>query len=136
MDQNIEAVLSMAIFLLVFSAANYVCIATYAASIDSKLDYTLRHYASIVAGELLLNSSDSVDYWRSLVPSDDPSLYGLPETVRLWINTTCISINDLSEPETVWSSATSMPPAFRTGECIKMSEVAGGLAIVVIVRAW
>lgn len=136
MDQNIEAVLSMALFLLVFSAANYVCIATYAASIDSKLDYTLRHYASIVAGELLLNSSDSADYWQSLMPSDDPSLYGLPETVCLWINTTCISISGLSEPGAVWSRATSPPPAFRTGECIKLSEVPGGLAIVVIVRAW
>ncbi len=136
MDQNIEAVLSMTVFILVFSAVNYVCIATYATSIDSKLDHTLSHYASIAGGLMLINASDSEEYWQSFVPSDDPLLYGLPGSVRLWVNVTCISISGLCEPTTVWSRATSQPPAFRAGECVKMSEIGGGMAIIVTIMAW
>ncbi|GEM_PF-2665422 len=136
MDQNLEAILSMTIFLLVFGVTNYVCIATYVASIDSKLDYAMNHYAAIVAGAMFINASNSEEGWQSLVPSDDPLIYGIPGSVKLWINTTCISMSASFQPVPVWSRVSSLQPAFRTGECIKMSEIGGGQAIIVTVRAW
>ncbi len=136
MDQNFEAVLSMAIFVLIFSTANYVCTATYASAIATKLDCTLSHYASIAGDVMILNGSNNYDGWNSFAPSPNASLYGLPHTIMLWVNATCFSMSGSCEPITLWTRSTSQPPVFRTGECTKLVEIGEGKVIVITVRAW
>lgn len=135
MDQNFEAVLAMVIFILVFSTTNYVCVANYASSIVSKLDSTLNHYASIAANAIVLNCSNN-DGWDGYAPSDDSSLYGLPYSISIWVNATTFSLSGSNGITPIWTRLTSQPPAFRTGECVKLVEAGNGIGVIITVRAW
>lgn len=109
MDQSIEAVIATMIFLSFLVFSNYIMIGAYSSVLNKECESIGMNMGSLVSSSIVIENACSYQNWQNWVPSSNPEFYGLPKTYRIWINASCLFIDEHGELSLVWSKCVGPP---------------------------
>ncbi|MCQ5376838.1 MAG: hypothetical protein NO516_02180 [Candidatus Methanomethylicia archaeon] len=137
MDQSVDAVLSMMLFLSFFIAANVVSLGLFFEMAAHQQNVNCEYMARFVCSLITLENGGSPAKWVQWVPSTDPASYSLNDAIHIRIDALCFNLSANRETVVIWSkTAGASPKELWHGEYSVLSAMDDGSAVRLSVEVW
>lgn len=137
MDQNVDATLSMMLFISFFITANVVAAGLFLEVAANQCTINFDNIARFVCSWIATENGASSSKWDQWIPSNDPSAYSLDANLRIKIEAQCLKASASGELFAAWTkSAGASPGALWHGEYSMLRVNEDGSAVRISVEVW